>query len=55
MIRHIVMWNYADGLFESEDALVAYIIHPEHKRVGEFVRAVTKDRACVDYNSSALR
>jgi len=97
MVRHIVLWNYADGisseenvqnaqkmksllgelpslidgivelkvqinampssnrdimldsLFESEEALAAYIIHPEHKRVGEFVRSVTKDRACVDY------
>jgi len=97
MVRHIVLWNYADGfspeenlknaqkmkalleellslidgivelkvqinpmsssnrdimldsLFESEEALAAYIVHPEHKRVGEFVRSVTKDRACVDY------
>ena len=97
MVRHIVMWNYADGfspeenvqnaqkmkallkelpqlideivelkvqifpvsssnrdimldsLFESEESLAAYIVHPEHKRVGEFVRAVTKDRACIDY------
>jgi hypothetical protein len=38
-----------DSLFESEEALAAYIIHPEHKRVGEFVRSVTKDRACMDY------
>jgi hypothetical protein len=38
-----------DSLFTSEEALSAYIVHPEHKRVGEFVRAVTKDRACVDY------
>jgi len=98
MVRHIVLWNYADGFspeenlqnaqkiktlleelpsmidgivelkvqintmpssnrdimldstFESEEALAAYIIHPEHKRVGEFVRSVTKDRACVDYS-----
>jgi hypothetical protein len=97
MIRHIVLWNYADGntpkqnkenaikmkelreelpsmidgiveikvrinemsgsnrdimldsLFESAEALAAYIEHPEHKRVGQFVRAVTKDRACIDY------
>jgi len=38
-----------DSLFESPEALAAYIIHPEHKRVGEFVRAVTKDRACMDF------
>jgi len=97
MVRHIVMWNYADGfsqeeniqnaqkmkslleelpnmidgivelnvqinpmtasnrdimldsLFEDKEALDKYIVHPEHKRVGEFVRAVTKDRACMDY------
>jgi vesicle coat complex subunit len=29
-----------DSLFESEEALAAYIGHPEHKRVGEFVRSV---------------
>jgi len=40
-----------DSLFESEEALAAYIVHPEHKRVGEFVRSVTKDRACVDYKT----
>jgi hypothetical protein len=38
-----------DSLFENEEALAAYIVHPEHKRVGEFVRSVTKDRACMDY------
>jgi hypothetical protein len=100
MVRHIVLWNYADGftpeentqnaqkmkslleelpglidgivelkvqinplplsnrdimldsLFESEEALAAYIVHPEHKRVGEFVRSVTKDRACIDYKET---
>jgi hypothetical protein len=38
-----------DSTFTSAESLSEYIIHPEHKRVGEFVRAVTKDRACVDY------
>jgi len=38
-----------NSLFESEEALLAYQIHPEHKRVGEFVKAVTQDRVCVDY------
>jgi hypothetical protein len=102
MVRHIVLWNYADGftpdenvqnaqkmkvlleeltglidgivelkvqistlpssnrdilldsLFESEEALAAYIVHPEHKRVGEFVRAVTKERACMDFKQEGL-
>lgn len=97
MVRHIVMWNYADGftdeqnannakemkqklenliahidgikllsvtvnplpsgnrdiildsIFESEEALKSYIDHPEHVRVGSFVRSVTKDRASIDY------
>lgn len=97
MVRHIVLWNYAEGfsdtenlenakkmkaelenlkslidgvveiqvhidaiasgnraimldsLFESRAALEAYATHPEHVRVGQFVRAVTRDRACFDY------
>ena len=39
-----------DSLFESEEALAAYIIHPEHKRVGEFVRSVLHNRACADFH-----
>lgn len=38
-----------DSLFESTEALQGYITHPEHVRAGQFVRAVTQDRACVDY------
>ena len=97
MVRHIVIWNHADGLsetergenakklkaelenlknliggivdikvysdalpssnrailldvlFENPEALAAYTIHPEHVRAGQFVRAVTKDRACMDF------
>ena len=39
-----------DSLFQSEEALAAYQAHPEHKRVGAFVGAVTQNRACVDYH-----
>ena len=39
-----------NSLFESEEALAAYIVHPAHKRAGEFVRSVTQDRASFDYN-----
>ena len=39
-----------NSLFESEEALAAYIVHPEHKKAGEFVRSVVQDRACVDYH-----
>ena len=98
MLRHIVAWNYKDGLtdqqnkenaqkiksemealtgcidgiielkvhinelpsstrdmvlnslFESEAALAAYQVHPEHKRVGALVKAAMQDRVCIDYH-----
>lgn len=38
-----------NSLFESQEALEAYVIHPEHKRVGTFVRAALFNRACIDF------
>ena len=38
-----------DSLFESEDALAAYQIHPEHKEVSSFIGTVLENRACFDY------
>jgi len=38
-----------NSLFESEEALKNYQIHPEHKKIGEFVGSVTQNRACIDY------
>ena len=38
-----------DSLFESEEALNAYRIHPEHMRAGEFIGSVTANRAAFDY------
>ena len=38
-----------DSIFESEEALKEYQAHPEHEKVGKYVGAVCKDRACVDY------
>lgn len=38
-----------DSLFESEEALGNYQIHPEHKKVGEYIGTVRKDRICIDY------
>lgn len=35
--------------FNSAEDLEAYIIHPEHKRVGVFVRSVVADRVCLDF------
>ncbi|MDF2485399.1 MAG: Stress responsive alpha-beta barrel protein [Herbinix sp.] len=38
-----------DSVFESEEALKAYTIHPEHVRVGtNYVKPVTRNRKCVD-------
>ena len=34
--------------FESREALAAYQVHPEHKAVGLFVRAVVSERRLVD-------
>lgn len=35
--------------FESEEALQNYVKHPAHVEAGKYVRSVTCDRACVDY------
>lgn len=40
----ILIADYADM-----DALNAYIVHPEHKKVGEFMRGVRESRACIDF------
>ncbi len=38
-----------DSVFEDEEALKAYIIHPEHVRVGtDFVKPYVKNRKCID-------
>ena len=40
-----------DSVFESEEALKAYKVHPEHVRVGtEYVKPVVKNRKCIDFN-----
>jgi hypothetical protein len=39
-----------DSTFESEEALKAYTIHPEHVRVGtNYVKPVVKNRRCIDF------
>lgn len=35
--------------FESIEALAAYQIHPDHVEAGKYVRSVTCNRACMDY------
>jgi len=39
-----------DSVFKSEEALKAYVVHPEHVRVGtSFVKPSTKNRKCIDF------
>lgn len=40
----VLVADYADM-----DALNEYIVHPEHKKVGEFMRLVRESRACIDF------
>lgn len=35
--------------FETVEALEAYQVHPDHVEAGKFVRSVTCERACMDY------
>ena len=35
--------------FETAEALAVYQTHPAHVEAGKFVRSVTCDRACLDY------
>lgn len=38
-----------DSLFESQAALDAYQVHPEHVKAAGLVRAVVSSRKCMDY------
>ena len=35
--------------FETVEALQTYQTHPEHVEAGKYVRSVTCNRACIDY------
>lgn len=37
--------------FRDRDALAAYLGHPEHLRIGEFVKRVRTERRVVDYEA----
>ncbi|MDO4344406.1 MAG: Dabb family protein [Eubacteriales bacterium] len=37
------------GDYESVDALNGYTVHPAHVEAGKYVRSVTCNRACIDY------
>lgn len=38
-----------DSTFVNEDALKGYQVHPEHLKVANFVRTVTQNRKCIDF------
>ena len=38
-----------DSLFENEEALSAYKIHPEHQKAAAFIETVFQNRVCFDY------
>lgn len=38
--------------FESAAALDAYQVHPAHVQAGAFIRTVTCDRVCLDYQEA---
>ena len=39
--------------YEDFEGLKEYIKHPEHVKVGQFMKTVRKNRACVDYEIEA--
>lgn len=43
--RNVVL----NSLFESEEALAAYQVHPDHVRASNYVGTVMANRACIDY------
>jgi len=38
-----------DSLFECDDDLAIYQVHPEHVKVVEFIKNVFTDRVCLDF------
>ncbi len=44
-----------DSVFENEEALKSYTVHPEHVKVATtYVRPVTMDRKCLDFSMHDL-
>jgi len=38
-----------DSTFESEEALAAYKVHPEHVLIGDFIGSVMKNRIALNF------
>ena len=43
-----------NSLFESAQALSNYQIHSAHKLIAEFVKTVTQNRMCIDYEEGGI-
>ncbi len=39
------------SVFESEEALQNYQVHPAHVAAGTFIKTVTENRTCLDYEA----
>ena len=39
------------SVFESEAALQSYQVHPAHVAAGGFIKSVTENRTCLDYEA----
>lgn len=39
------------SVFESEAALQSYQVHPTHVAAGGFIKSVTENRTCLDYEA----
>jgi hypothetical protein len=40
-----------DSEFESMEGLQEYVVHPAHKKVGEFMQKVRESRASIDFEA----
>jgi hypothetical protein len=40
--------------FQNEEDLISYQNHPEHLKVAAYIKQVTCDRVCLDYESESL-
>ncbi|MCL2199809.1 MAG: Dabb family protein [Defluviitaleaceae bacterium] len=38
-----------DSVFENEETMSAYKIHPEHVKISEFISSVLQNRTVIDY------
>ena len=39
------------SVFESKETLQAYVVHPEHQKVVQFIGSIAENRVVVDYEA----